>query len=109
MSRTITLTFEGKNDLLLQAIEAYAEADVFSDEEGNSVRLTPQEIAMNMLMEGCFEWVIDVGGLPEKLEEEIRETFEIEDDMCCGEGESCEDESCEAEGCQDESHNHSQN
>lgn len=104
MSRTITLTFEGKNELLLQAIEAYAQADVFSDDEGNNVRLTPEEIALNMLMEGCFEWVLDVGGLPDELEQNIREAFEIVDEECCGEGEECHDEACD-----DESHDHLRN
>lgn len=104
MSRTITLTFEGKNELLLQAIEAYSQADVFSDEEGNSVRLSPEEIALNMLMEGCFEWVLDVGGLPDELEQNIREAFEIVDEECCGKGEECHDESCD-----DESHDHLRN
>lgn len=92
MSRTLTLTFEGANELLLKAIETYAQSDLFADEEGNSVNLSPEEIALNMLMEGCIEWVQDVAGLPEELEQEIREAFEVEDPEDCG--------------CDDEEHNH---
>lgn len=83
MSRTLTLTFEGSNELLLKAIEAYAQSDLFSDEEGNPVKLSPEEIALTMLLEGCVEWVQDVAGLPEELEQEIREAFEIDEADCC--------------------------
>ena len=102
MSRSLTLTFEGNNDLLLQAIEAYAASkDLFMDEDGNSVTLSREEIALNMLMEGCLEWVQDVAGLPEELDRSIHETFEIEE----GDAE-CETE-CETDcECDDEEHKH---
>ena len=90
MARTLTLTFEGRNELLLQAIEAYEKADLFEDEDGNSVKLSREEIALNMLMEGCLEWVQDVMGLPEELEENIRTEFELDE-----EGEDCEQAECE--------------
>lgn len=89
MGRTLTLTFDGKNELLLKAIEAYAQADLFEDEEGKSVQLSAEEVAMNMLMEGCLEWVQDVAGLPEDLEQQIFEEFEM------GEEEGCDEEGCE--------------
>lgn len=92
MARTLTLTFEGRNELLLQAIEAYEKADLFEDEDGNSVKLSREEIALNMLMEGCLEWVQDVMGLPEELEENIRTEFELDEE---GDGEECEQPDCE--------------
>jgi hypothetical protein len=85
MARSITLTFDGRNELLLKAIEAFEQADLFEDDEGNSVRLTREEIALNMLMEGCLEWVQEVAGLPQELEDEIREQFELEDEYECDE------------------------
>lgn len=107
MSKSITLTFDGKNELLLQAIEVFAQSDLFSDDEGNSVKLSVEEIALNMLMEGCIEWVQDVGGLPEELEQSIRDEFEVFDEGC---GEEC-DEECtdEAHNCDDPSHDHHKN
>lgn len=90
MARTLTITFEGRNELLLKAIEEYEKADLFEDEEGNSVKLSCEEIALNMLMEGCLDWVQDVMGLSQELEDTIKAEFEL-DDECddCGE-EDCE-------------------
>lgn len=92
MSQNITLTFTGKNELLLRAIEAYQQSDLFEDEEGNSVQMTREEIALNMLLEGCVKWVQDIPGLPEDLDEELRVAFDICDEECddC----DCDDEAC---------------
>jgi hypothetical protein len=92
MARTLTLTFDGENELLLKVIEAYEQSDIFTDEEGKNVRLTVEEIALSMLMEGCLEWVQDVGGLPEDLEQTIRTNFDL--DEGCEEGDEC----CHGEG-----------
>jgi len=90
MSRSITITFDGKNELLLQAIEAYEKLDLFEDEEGNPVQLSKDEIALNMLVEGCLRWVQDFPGLPEELEDNIVEAFELDEEF-----EGCDDEECE--------------
>ncbi len=87
MSLRLTLTFEGKHELLLKAIEAYEQAELFEDDQGNPVHLNREEIALNMLMEGCLNWVEEVAGLPEDLEDEIRETFGLCEDDCA---EDCE-------------------
>src|SRR5437879_1650081 len=82
MSRTLTLTFDGKNELVLRAIEAYQKSDLFDDEEGNDVRMSREEIALNMLLEGCIQWVRDIPGLPEELDAELRTAFDICDEEC---------------------------
>ena len=87
------MKFEGENELLLKVIEAYEQSDIFTDEEGKNVRLTVEEIALSMLMEGCLEWVQDVGGLPEELEQTVRSNFDL--DEFCEEG---ADECCHGEG-----------
>jgi|SRR6185369_3123251 len=95
MSQTITLTFEGKNELLLKAIEAYQKSDLFEDEDGQSVKLSREEIALNMLLEGCVQWIRDIPGLPEKLDAELRDAFDICDEEC--EDCDCDDAECDSD------------
>lgn len=91
MSKTLTLTFEGEYELLLKAVEAYAKSDSFTDDAGTPVTLSPADIALQMLLQGCIDWMHEVEGLPEELEQEIRETFDIEDECCDYEDDEYED------------------
>jgi hypothetical protein len=98
MSKTLTLTFDGEYELLLKAVEAYAKSDSFTDDEGRPVTLTSSDIALQMLLQGCIDWMHEVEGLPEELESEIRETFGVEDACCDFEDEEFEDEDEEENG-----------
>lgn len=100
MARSITLVLGDEHELLWQAISAYAQCDMFVDEQGDSLRLAPEQVAVHMLTEGCLQWVQDVPGLPPELEQRIREEFDLADEDEC---ESCDDEGC---GECDDDHSH---
>jgi hypothetical protein len=99
MSKSLTLTFDGKYDVLMRMIEAFSQQDLFEDEQEQPVQLGVDEIAMQMLVDGCMAWMVTIGSLPEELEQEFQDTFEMDD-------EDCDDEDCEdcGEECEDHQH-----
>lgn len=97
MSKSLTLTFDGKYDVLMRMIEAFSQQDLFEDEQEQPVQLGAEDIAMQMLVDGCMAWMVGIGSLPEELEQEFQETFEMDD-------EGCDDEDCE--DCDEECEDH---